>query len=51
MRTSIKTTTQTIDRLNKLKLTQGESHENIILRLIEKHKGSLENKTNHTSSD
>lgn len=38
MRTSIKTTQKTIQRLDQHKLTTGESYENIILRLLEKHK-------------
>mgnify|MGYP004451047945 FL=1 len=34
--TTIKVTQSTKDKLNQLRLTKGESYENIILRLIEK---------------
>lgn len=48
MRTAIKTTQKTLDRLDQLKLTRGESYENVILRLLQKHEGVLMNELGNT---
>ena len=41
MKTAIKTKQSTLDRLDQLKLTEGESYENVIIRLLQKHGGRL----------
>lgn len=43
MKTTIKTTPQTLEKLDQLKLTKGESYENIIVRLLLKHKEAMLN--------
>ena len=48
MRTAIKTTQKTLDRLDQMKLTLGESYENVILRLLQKHEGVMADGLNDT---